>query len=195
MPLVAHDEKKGSATLTAAQWKTLTVKSLQGVDDKSLSAEYGVAANTIRQRRYVDPVWQTAHDQLKGLKILKTETKQELTKAATTPLSLSDLSTIHPGLVANFAHTQLKLSIEQGLLPLPTTWSEAKTADDMARRAMGLDDKTTNVNVSLWAGGGVTSRPSVIVEGEIVGAASPEAGGQSPETLPQETVTPESEWI
>ena len=96
--------------------------------------------------------------------------KKEAEKALTSPLTVAEIASLNPELIANFTYNALKVAIDQGLLPLPSSWSEAKTAMDMMFKATGQDKAVTNVQVSLWSGGGGSSSqaPSIAVDVEIV---------------------------
>lgn len=156
------------SVLTPAQWVVLMVESLKGASDKDLADKFGVTPNTIRQRRYNDPAWRVAHDRLKELADIGAGNALE--KASSAPLSLAEVASANPELVANFALQSLKTSIEQGLIPLPTSWNEAKTAFDMLRKATGQDRDGAQISVSLWSGQAPaqTSGPSVIMEAEVI---------------------------
>ncbi len=158
------------ATLSNAEWARLMAESLKGGNDNELAIKYGVSVNTVRQRRYNDSAWRVAHDRLKEIE--KTGFKKEAEKALTLPLTVAEIASLNPDLIANFTYNALKVAIDQGLIPLPTSWSEAKTAMEMMRKSTGQDDKTTNIQVNLWPGGGASPVPSVTVEAEIVSQES-----------------------
>jgi hypothetical protein len=153
-------------------WAKLMAESLKGAEDKDMSDKYGVPISTIRQRRYNDPAWRVAHERVKDISMIGTKNVVETAK--TTPLSLVEIAALNPELLANFTYNALKVAIDQGLIPLPTSWSEAKTAMEMMRKSTGQDDKTTNIKVNLWSGGGASPAPSVTVEAEIVSQESQE---------------------
>lgn len=157
-----------------AEWIKLMAESLKGVPDKELSDKYGVTCNTICQRRTNDNAWRIAHERLKDAALIKS--KETVNSVQTSPLSIAEIAALNPELIAKFTYEALKCSIEQGMIPLPTSWSEAKTAMDMMRKATGQDDKTTNVNIALWSGSSVSPAPSVatIHEAEIVSQKEPE---------------------
>jgi hypothetical protein len=150
----------------------LMAESLKGGLDKDLADKYGVGVGTIRQRRYNDAAWRIAYDRLKDSALVGAKESVEMVKTA--PLSLAEIASLNPGLLANYTYTALKTSIEQGLIPLPTTWSEAKTAMEMMRKSTGQDDKQTNVQVNLWSGGAASPAPSITAEVEIVSQEGPE---------------------
>lgn len=153
------------AALKETQWRQLIIRSLKGEPDKDLAQAFGVQLGTIRQRRYSDPVWTAAADQIKAVQKVTTKT---LAAPKDNPLSLSDIGRIHPESVARFAHNMLESSIEQGLIPMPSSISEFKMLVEIVRKSCGLDDKTTNIQVNLWSGGGASPAPSVTMEAEIV---------------------------
>ena len=159
--------------LKETTWKQLIIRSLKGEADKDLAQAFGVQVGTIRQRRYSDPVWGAAAECIKKAQKVQPVAVLEQTN---TPLSLNDISSIHPESVARFAHGLIQSSIEQGLIPLPTTISEFKALVEVVRKSCGLDDKTTNVNIALWSGGSVSPAPSIatIHEAEILSQKEPE---------------------
>jgi hypothetical protein len=158
------------ATLSNAEWARLMAESLKGGNDNELAIKYGVSVGTLRQRRYNDSAWRVAHDRVKDID--KIGTKNAVVVSQTTPLTLAEIAALNPELLANFTYNALKVAIDQGLIPLPTSWSEAKTAMEMMRKSTGQDDKTTNIQVNLWSGGGASPAPSVTVEAEIVSQES-----------------------
>lgn len=161
------DEETGVyKSLDNAAWTRLMAESLKGAEDKAMADKYGVPISTIRQRRYNDPAWRIAHDRLKELPVTGAQTV--LANVQTSPLSLAEIASQNPELIAKFTYEALKCSIEQGMIPLPTSWSEAKTAMDMMRKATGQDDKTTNVNIALWSGSSPAPSIATIHEAEIV---------------------------
>ena len=166
-------ETVSHATIKETQWRQLIIRSLKGESDKELAQKFGVQVGTIRQRRYSDPVWTAAAEQIKAVQ--KAAPKAALTKP-NTPLSLNDISSIHPETVAKFAHRMIEYSIEHDLIPMPSSISEFKMLVEIVRKSCGLDDKTTNVNIALWSGGSVSPAPSIatIHEAEIVSQKEPE---------------------
>lgn len=161
-------------SLGNSEWARLMAESLKGAEDRDLADKYGVTVGTIRQRRYNDSAWRIAHDRLKDAALIKA--KETVKDVQTSPLSLAEIASLNPGLIADYTYKALKSSIEQGLIPLPTTWSEAKTAMEMMRKSTGQDDKSSNVNITLWSGGSVSPAPSIAptLEAEIVSQKEPD---------------------
>lgn len=159
------------STIKETQWRQLIIRSLKGEADKDLAQAFGVQVGTIRQRRYSDPVWTAAADQIKAVQ--KISVKEAVTRSDS-PLSLSDIGRIHPESVAKFAHRMIEYSIEHDLIPTPSSISELKMLVEIVRKSCGLDDKQTNVQVNLWSGGGASPAPSVTVEAEIVPQQEPD---------------------
>jgi hypothetical protein len=164
-------EQVTHVALKETQWRQLIIRSLKGESDKDLAHAFGVQVGTIRQRRYSDPVWGAAADQIKAVQ--KAAPKAVLAKSDS-PLSLSDISRIHPESVARFAHRMIEYSIEQDLIPMPSSISEFKMLVEIVRKSCGLDDKQTNVQVNLWSGGAASPAPSITAEVEIVSQESAE---------------------
>lgn len=48
------------AVLSPQEWEAVKTASIRGVPDKELSASFGVQETTIRQRRFIDPMWKAA---------------------------------------------------------------------------------------------------------------------------------------
>lgn len=161
-------------SLDNAAWARLMAESLKGAEDKAMADKYGVPISTIRQRRYNDPAWRIAHDRLKELPVAGA--KAIVASVQSPPLSIGEIANLNPDLIAKFTYESLKSSIEQGLIPLPTTWSEAKTAMEMMRKSTGQDDKSASVNITLWSGGSVSPAPSIAptLEAEIVSQKEPD---------------------
>lgn len=153
------------STIKETQWRQLIIRSLKGEADKDLAQAFGVQLGTIRQRRYSDPVWSAAVEQIKAVQ--KSSVKEAIVRSDN-PLSIQDISRLHPESVAKYAHRMIEYSIEQDLIPMPSSISEFKMLVEIVRKSCGLDDKTTNIQVNLWSGGGASPAPSVTVEAEIV---------------------------
>jgi hypothetical protein len=62
----------------------------------------------------------------------------------------------------------IEYSIEQDLIPMPSSISEFKMLVEIVRKSCGLDDKTTNIQVNMWSGGAASPAPSITAEAEIV---------------------------
>ena len=186
-----EQESSTHAKLRETQWRQLIIRSLKGESDKDLSHAFGVQVGTIRQRRYSDPVWGAAHDALRAsakaskgesqaveLKAVKPATPSifAAVQAPPSPLTLSEIASQHPESVAKYAHGLIQQSIEQGLIAPPTTVSEFKSLVEVVRKSCGLDDKTNNVNITLWSGGSVAPAPSIAptLEAEIVSQKEPD---------------------
>jgi hypothetical protein len=158
-------ETVSHATIKETQWRQLIIRSLKGEPDKDLAQAFGVQVGTIRQRRYSDPVWSAAQEQIKAVQ--KATVKTTLTKPDS-PLSLSDISSIHPESVAKFAHRMIEYSIEHDLIPMPSSISEFKMLVEIVRKSCGLDTPQTNVQLNLWSGSSASPAPSITAEVEIV---------------------------
>lgn len=159
-------------SLSNVEWARLMAESLKGASDKDMGDKYGVPTSTIRQRRHNDPAWRVAHDRVKDLPLAGA--KMSVETSQTTPLSLAEIANLNPELLANFTFNALKVAIDQGLVPLPSTWSEVKTAMEIMRKSTGQDDKAAVIQVSLWSGGAASPAPSISVEAEIVSQESAE---------------------
>jgi hypothetical protein len=153
-------------TLGNSDWARLMAESLKGAEDKDMADKYGVPISTIRQRRYNDPAWRVAHDRVRELPLAGAKSTVE--KVKTAPLSLAEIASHNPELIANFTYEALKCSIDQGLIPLPTSWSEAKTAMEMMRKSTGQDNPQTNIQLNLWSGSSASPAPSITADVEIV---------------------------
>lgn len=160
------------ATLSNSDWLKLMAESLKGAKDQYLADRFGVNVNTIRQRRYSDAAWRIAYDRLRESSLV--EGKKAVETAKTSPLNVAEIANLNPELLANFTFNALKVAVDQGMLPIPSSWSEAKTAMDMMWKATGQDKQVTAVQVNLWSGGGASPAPSVTVEAEIVSQQEPD---------------------
>lgn len=54
------------AVLSPEKWEALKLANCSGVDDKILAEQFEVSPESIRQRRFRDPVWKAAFEALKG---------------------------------------------------------------------------------------------------------------------------------
>lgn len=158
-------DKRRKTVISKAQWSQIMVRSLRGEDDKSLCAEFGMSANSLRQQRYNNPGWQAAHDEIKALRNAKNEAPKPVVKVVQGTLSIKEIIDSHPSLIANFAQGKIREAIEGETLPAIESWSDLKTAIEIVRKACGMDNQTTNVQVNLWSGA-AQSGPSVIIDAQ-----------------------------
>ncbi len=175
---VRPSKAEKNSVLTKAQWNQLMVRSLRGEDDKTLSADFGVPTGAIRQRRAHEPVWATAREQIQGLKTSLSEAPKPIVRVEMAPLSITEIASQHPELIANFVTGKITEAIDGNSIPSITSWNEFKIAMEMVRKSCGMDANQTNIQVNLWSGSSA-QRPSVVVEAEITVKNEAEEGLES----------------
>lgn len=144
--------------LSEAEWRAVKLASIRGVTDKELSQDFGVAETTIRKRRSRDSEWkaavQLAANRKQGhWKVTRPPEKEAapLVEKAVTA-SLDSIAQANPLLAARAAHEAMQRSVEQGLLPDPSTWQEFATANKLVRTNTGLDKAEGTITLNLWSG-------------------------------------------
>ena len=150
-----------NAVLSDAEWRAIMLASIRGALDSDLAQSFGVQEATIRKRRSRNPEWKAAVANRPRKPIVTTKTKRvtitPLSEAA--PLvekavtaSLESIAQANPLLAARAAHEAMQRSVEQGLLPDPSTWQEFATANKLVRTNTGLDKAEGTVTLNLWSG-------------------------------------------
>lgn len=151
-----------SAPLGPDGWLDIRRASEMGVDDVTLSQEYGVTRAAIRKRREREG-WITAQkleDQVEAMRAKRSENtiaSQVVTgggKIAPKALEVAAKSLAERGdayglRVFDYASSAVQKAMDQGLLPTPDNWKTVAIADQMARRAAGLDKTSASANVSV----------------------------------------------
>jgi hypothetical protein len=66
--------------LSPESWEALKAASIRGVSDNQLAESFGIEANAIRQRRFLDPVWKAAYSATKeAVSVVKSDNGEKLT--------------------------------------------------------------------------------------------------------------------
>jgi hypothetical protein len=159
------------SALTKEQWEEVKTASVAGIPDERLSKEYGVSMDAIRQRRKRQQ-WPTqlraererekARQALQnkgktsvvkgdGAETIVTEGQSSPTALNLVSRTLAEMAELYPLEASKYLYAKLQETVTNDLLPAPSSWKEANTADQMLRRNLGLDKPQTEVNVSLWS--------------------------------------------
>jgi hypothetical protein len=159
------------SALTPEQWEEVKTASVAGISDDRLSKEFCVSVEAIRQRRK-RAQWPTQlraeREREKARQALQNKAKAAVvkgdgaetivTEGHSTPTalglvgkSLAEMAELYPLEASKYLYSKLQETVTNDLLPAPSSWKEANTADQMLRRNLGLDKPQTEVNVSLWS--------------------------------------------
>lgn len=165
--------------LTPEQWEQVRSAMIAGVDSKRLAFEFGISASTIRDRA-MNEKWPIPN-RVKEITEEYQKSKQELSNGIPTVSdkggksalqvvgeTLQEKAEAYGLIVFNKTSEAVKKALDQGL-PTPDNWKTLAIADQMARRAAGLDKPQTQVNIAL---GGIFRSPDQ--SGVIIESESPE---------------------
>ena len=143
-------------------WQALKMSSIRGVPDCELSVAFGVTEVSIRKRRSRDKAWKAACNLPSGLRPGSRKVTEKVTQPphnaspdkilSVVTASLESIAQANPLLAARAAHEAMQRSVEQGLLPDPSTWQEFATANKLVRTNTGLDKAEGTVTLNLWSG-------------------------------------------
>ena len=135
------------SVLTPEQWQAIKLASIRGVSDSQLGLQFGVKPGTIAGKRWNDSEWRAA----KGdLKLASREEDSHINRALDG--SIETIASENPLLLAQYAHKKLKRAVSNDMLPEIESWSDAKTASEILRKACGLDKEQAAVSVNFWGG-------------------------------------------
>jgi hypothetical protein len=133
--------------LTAEDWDGIKAASIRGVPDSQLAVQFGITPGAISARRFNDRVWATAKT---DGRLATEQTKNLLSEVLSG--SLETIATENPLLLAQYAHKKLKRAVSADALPDIESWSDAKTASEILRKACGLDKEAAQVQLNFWGG-------------------------------------------
>ena len=150
------------AILSDEQWEALKAASIKGMSDADLAMAYGVERNSIRQRRFRDPIWQAAKTPV----VTNTVTDGSKTDVLTTVPASSSASTptVAQKLASTVSDSISKLGEQNRLLALQIagkglkqanaappdvqSWQDVKALMDIVAKASGMDQaQAVQVNV------------------------------------------------
>lgn len=142
----------------SVDWQEIRKASEQGVSDVALEEQYGVPRNAIKQRRFRED-WITPAKLAEAAEIasIKAKRSNRVTDVTGKQKSPSALAVTAENLGEKAAAYSLKVFeaasklAQKGLkeLPIPDDWKSFNVADQVVRRAAGLDKPQTAVQVNL----------------------------------------------
>jgi hypothetical protein len=138
------------AVLSPEKWDALKMANLAGVDDKPLSEQFGVTCESIRQRRFRDPVWKAAMEARNS--VCNSAVTQEPEKAELAQKAASTIQEAIQGgklqnelLLLQIASKGLKKADEN--LPQVKQWSDIKAIADIVSKIGPQAQTAVQVNV------------------------------------------------
>ena len=134
-------------------WAEIEKAAVAGVLYSELSRIHNVPEVTIRSRasRYSWPVSYKRGPINPVKPTLATKQSNEAVKAVV-DASLEQIAQDHPLRLARYASSKLAETFRNDLLPAPSNWKEANTADTMLRRSLGLDKPQVVQQTLIWSG-------------------------------------------
>lgn len=168
------------AVLSPQEWEAVKTASIRGVPDKELSASFGVQETTIRQRRFIDPMWKAAVQANRELIAAhEARSNESLTKGPETAFlaqkvaqkvseSAESISTHNLLLASQIARKGLqRASGEIEALPIENI-ADIERIFKMAAIAGKWNQPQVSVNQAFAFGGGQEDSAIVECETEIV---------------------------
>jgi hypothetical protein len=128
-------------------WEAIKTASIKGVPDKVICDRYGLSPSTLAVKRHRDPVWRMAARK-KGKDLLgKNEALSNLLVD-----NREEIARENQVLLSQFVHNKIKAAISHDSIAEPENWSELKTANDIFRKAAGLDKEQAAVSINFgWS--------------------------------------------
>ena len=148
--------------LSEEQWEALKAASIKGMSDVDLAMAYGVERNSIRQRRFRDPIWQAAKTPVVANAV--TEGRKTDILASSAPVSAPSTSAVAQKLASTVSENITRLGEQNRLLALQIagkglkqanaappnvqSWQDVKALMDIVAKASGMDQaQAVQVNV------------------------------------------------
>lgn len=154
-------------------WDALRIASVKGVTDQELSEQFGVSCESIRQRRFRDPVWKAASE-AKSAPCNAVSQKGENTPssvslaskvAATVSESIASLGESNRLLALQIAAKGLRQA--DAAPPDVTSWGDVKALVEIVHKASGMDSGQ-NVQVNVLSSGGYDFSPASVEIAESI---------------------------
>lgn len=135
----------GSKRIPKDTWKAVKVAYLSGLSTKEIARQYGIGEQTVATK-----VCKEGWNRIIKESISSVEPKQDILEKTAELLEMDwkNKGAGHRAHVFKIAHEALK----RASLPAPKSWKDAQIADNMARKAAGLEESnamTAVVNVGF----------------------------------------------
>ena len=156
-------------------WDAVKVSYLAGLTPKEIAQRFGIAENTV-STKVCKAGWNKIIKE--AVKTVVPDNKILEKTAEILEMDWKAKGAGHRAHVFKIAHDALKKS----RLPAPRSWKDAQIADNMARKAVGLDEERGNtavINVGFMhqTAGAVVSRiDNDVVDAEFEGESDRESG-------------------
>ena len=161
------------AILSPEAWEAVRIASVKGVPDQELAEQFGITCESIRQRRFRDPIWKAAFE----AKSAPCHTLSQ--KGGKTPDSVSlaekVASTVQES-IASLGESNRLLALEiagKGLRaadaapPEVTSWQDVKALVDIVHKASGMESGNA-VQVNVLSSGGYDFSPASVEMAESI---------------------------
>ncbi len=147
--------------LSPEAWEAVKAASIKGVSDTQLAESFGVEANAIRQRRFLDPVWKAAYSATReAVRVVKSDNEEKLTENLTdgekgAEIAQKAASTIQEAIAGGKLQNELLLlklagnglKSAEGNLPQVKQWSDIKAIADIVAKIGPQAQTAVQVNV------------------------------------------------
>lgn len=138
------------AVLSPEKWEALKLANLAGVDDKPLAEQFGVTCESIRQRRFRDPVWKASMEARNG--VCNSAVTQEPERAE---IAQKAALTIQEAIAGGKLQNELLLlklagnglRSAEGNLPQVKAWQDIKAIADIVSKIGPQASTAVQVNV------------------------------------------------
>jgi hypothetical protein len=162
-------------TIPKETWDAVKVAYLAGLSTKEIAQQYGLEEQTVATK-----VCKAGWSKIIKEAVQTVKPKDEILAKTADLLEMDwkNKGAGHRAHVFKIAHDALKKS----RLPAPRTWKDAQIADNMARKAVGLDEERGNtsvINVGFMhqtAGAVVTRIDNDVVDAEFEAESVRESG-------------------
>ncbi len=156
------------------RWETIKACYLSGMTPREMSSRFGIPENTIYTK-----IGKAGWYKIKREALAQEPAPKEVeVLAKVLEENWKEKGAAHRAVVYEMAHKALK----SARLPTPRSWKDAQIADNMARKAVGLDEEkgsTSVINVGFMhqtAGAVVTRIDNDVVDAEFEAEVVSETG-------------------
>ena len=155
------------AILSPEAWEAVRIASVKGVTDQELASQFGITCESIRQRRFRDPIWKAASEAKSGPCNAVSQKRENAPSsvslaekvAATVGESIATLGESNRLLALQIAGKGLRAA--DAAPPEVTSWGDVKALVDIVHKASGMESGNA-VQVNVLSSGGYDFVPASV---------------------------------
>lgn len=153
--------------LSPEAWEAVRIASVKGVTDQELASQFGITCESIRQRRFRDPIWKAANEAKSGTCNAVSQKGENVPSsaslaakvAATVGESIASLGESNRLLALQIASKGLRAA--DAAPPEVTSWQDVRALVDIVHKASGMESGNA-VQVNVLSSGGYEFSPASV---------------------------------